>query len=173
MKTMTKRICCLFAAVMMAAVILLPLSADAANTPDQTAEIAVLPANPRLSYNAGSCRRMEGKPYVVVIYLDDDVSNWTEEEVKFHQENLINLGLAFIEENAKKWGVFLDIGVGYYTTYGHPDRPVKYNGIVENYNDGKPVTIFWSRLRQHWDMAPKPKCTTALQNLPERSRWLT
>lgn len=136
MKTMTKRIGCLFAAVMMAAVILLPLSADAANTPDQTAEIAVLPANPRLSYNAGSCRRLEGKPYLVVVFLDDDVSNWTEEEVKSYQENLINPGLAFIEENAKKWGVFLDIGVGYYTTYGYPDRPMKYEGVVDSHNSG-------------------------------------
>ena len=137
MKTMTKRICCLFAAVLMAAVILLPLSADAANTPDQMAETAVLPANPRLSYNAGSCRRLEGKPYVLVVYLDDNVSNWTEEEVLSYQENLIKPALTFMEENAKKWGVFLDIGMGYYATYGHPDRPVKYDGIVETYNDGK------------------------------------
>lgn len=137
MKFLRKRICCLIAALLAAYMVLVPLPAEASDQPEKAPEAAVLPENPRLKYNAGSCRRLEGKPYVLVVYLDDDVSNWTEEEVLSYQENLIKPALTFMEENAKKWGVFLDIGMGYYATYGQPERPVKYDGIVENYNDGK------------------------------------
>ena len=114
---------------------MLPLSARASAASEQAPEASVLPENPRIKYNAGSCRRLEGRPYVLVVYLDDNESNWTEEEVKSYQANLIEPALTYIEENAKKWGVFLDIGMGYYATYGHPDRPVKHSSAVEDYNE--------------------------------------
>lgn len=91
----------------------------------------------RPGYDAGNCRQLKGAPFVMVIYLDDDVSNWTEEEVLTYNETLIEPALSYMEENAAKWGVYLDLNYGYYATYGHPDRPVKYNGTVENFNDGK------------------------------------
>lgn len=137
MNSLKKRIGYLIATLLMAAAVVLPLSVRAADKPAQPPETSVLPENPRVKYNAGSCRRLEGKPYVLVVYLDDDESNWTEKEVLSYQQELIEPALTFMEENAKKWGVFLDIGMGYFATYGHPDRPVKYDGIVEDFNDGK------------------------------------
>jgi hypothetical protein len=92
--------------------------------------------NMRPSYNAGNCKRLAGKPFVMVIYLDDDVSNWTEEEVHVYNERLINPALDFLDDNAAKWGVNLCMKTGYYASYGHPEEPVKYDGVVENFNDG-------------------------------------
>ena len=91
----------------------------------------------RASYNVGTCRTLEDSPFVLVIYLDDDVSGWTEEMVYSYNAGLIEPAMTFIEENAAANGTALDIQYAYYATYGHPDRPVKYNGTVENFNDGE------------------------------------
>lgn len=88
------------------------------------------PQNTRPSYNVGNCRTLEGKPYVVVIYLDDCESSWTESGVLNFNQTLVQPALDFLEEHASRWGVRLDLEMGYYATYGHPNRPVKYNGRV-------------------------------------------
>lgn len=93
-------------------------------------------AEKRPTYNSGNCRRLAGKPFVMVIYLDDDVSSWTEEEVGIYSENLIYPALEFLEDNAAKWDVPLCLKTGYYATYGHPDRPVKYDGVIDTFEDG-------------------------------------
>ena len=98
-------------------------------------ELKTPAANQRPSYNVGNCRRLAGNPFVMVIYLDDDVSSWTEEEVLTYNERLIYPALDFLDDNAAQWGVNLCMKTGYYATYGHPDRPVKYDGVVENFLD--------------------------------------
>lgn len=95
-----------------------------------------IPENKRSKYGSGTCYRLEGNPYILTIFLDDDVSSWNEEKVHIYLNDLVNPGLEFIEENAAKWGRELEFGIGYYATYGHPDRPVKYSGTVEAHNDG-------------------------------------
>lgn len=93
-------------------------------------------ASMRPAYNSGNCRRLAGKPFVMVIYLDDDVSSWTEEEVLAYDQNLIAPALDFLDDNAAKWDVDLCMKTGYFATYGHPYRPVKYNGVIEDFSDG-------------------------------------
>lgn len=95
-----------------------------------------IPENTRYKYNIGSCKTLEGTPYVLAIFLDDDVSSWPEEKVYDYWDELLFPGMAFLEENAAKWGVELDFKVGYYATYGHPDRPVKYDGVIKTFTDG-------------------------------------
>ena len=90
----------------------------------------------RLSYNVGNCKALEGKPYVLAIFLDDDVSHWSEEEVLRYWRDLIDPGLTFLEENAALWGAELEFQKGYYASYGHPDRPVKYDGVISTFMDG-------------------------------------
>ena len=107
-------------------------SEDGGKVSMMTAEAADL----RPGYNSGNCRRLAGKPFVMVIYLDDDVSSWTEEEVGSYTENLIYPALDFLEDNAAKWDVSLNLKTGYYATYGHPDRPVKYDGVIDPFEDG-------------------------------------
>lgn len=92
-----------------------------------------IPEDTRRKYNIGSCKTLEGTPYVLAIFLDDDVSSWPEEKVHDYWDQLLFPGMAFLEENAAKWGVELDFQVGYYATYGHPHRPVKYDGVIKTF----------------------------------------
>ena len=105
-------------------------------TGKSAASESAVPENKRPGYDAGGCYRLEGNPYVVAVFLDDDVSSWPEEKVLTYLDQLVKPGLAFIEENAAAWGKELDFGLGYYATYGHPDRPIRYNGVVDSYMDG-------------------------------------
>ena len=98
--------------------------------------LASTPTNMRKAYLSGNCKRLEGTPYVVVFYLDDDVSSWTEEEVAIYNEQLISPALDFLDENAAQWGVDLCMKVGAYASYSHPSRAVAYDGVIENFNDG-------------------------------------
>lgn len=96
-----------------------------------------IPKNTRIRYQSASCHTLEGNPYVLAIFLDDDESSWTEEEVCAYWYNLIVPGQEFIESNAAQWGVELDFQRGYYATYGHPDRPVKYDGVILRYDESR------------------------------------
>lgn len=113
------------------------VSAAGKGSAQNTATESIVPENKRPGYDAGGCYRLEGNPYVIAVFLDDDVSAWTEEKVLTYLDQLVKPGLAFIEESAAKWGKELKFGLGYYATYGHPDRPVKYNGVVETLMEGK------------------------------------
>ena len=104
--------------------------------PDQKQGTGIVPENTRESYNAGSCRQLKDNPYLLVIFLDDDESCWNEKQVLKSLDELVMPAESFMEENARQWGVALDLRIGYYATYGHPDRPVKYNGVIKTYNNG-------------------------------------
>ena len=95
-----------------------------------------IPENTRPGYDAANCHTLAGNPYVLVVFLDDDVSSWPEEKILTYWEELLTPGMTFIEENAAAWDVELDFQCGYYATYGHPDRPVKYNGVVDTHMNG-------------------------------------
>lgn len=87
----------------------------------------------RLSYQTGNCRDLSGNPYVITIFLDDNVSSWSEQEVLNAIWYQVNPGLEYLEQEAAKWGVYLDFNQGYYATYGHPDQPVRYNGVISDF----------------------------------------
>lgn len=95
---------------------------------------SVVPDNKRGRYDSGTCYQLEGDIFAVAIFLDDDVSGWPEEKVLTYLDQLVKPGLKFIEDNAALWDVSLKIDVGYYATYGHPDRPVKYSGVIDPHN---------------------------------------
>ena len=87
----------------------------------------------RQSYNTGSCRTLEGTPLVVVVYLDDDVSSWSREDVLTYQDTLITPALTFMEENAACREVELQFQKVIFASCESPQRPVKYSGTVENF----------------------------------------
>ena len=95
-----------------------------------------VPSMTRSRYDVGSCRQLEGSPYVLFLFLDDDVSSWSEEGVLSYLDRLCMPALEYMEDYAHHYGAQLDFRYGYYATYGHPDRPVKYNGVIDTFNEG-------------------------------------
>lgn len=116
--------------------VVLPWYQGDARTNPVTEVSSGIPANTRRSFNAGNCRQLEGKPFVLFIFLDDDVSCWNEEMVLKYLDTLCEPALDFMEDNARYYGTQLDFQYGYYATYGHPHRPVKYNGVIDTFNEG-------------------------------------
>lgn len=104
--------------------------------PDQKQGTGIVPADTRESYDCGSCRQLKDNPYLLVIFLDDDVSSWSEDRVLTALDEQVMPAIGFMEDNARQWGVSLDVRAGYYATYGHPLKPVKYDGVVKTYDNG-------------------------------------
>lgn len=113
---------------------------EAASLPDRVPGFSAtsdgIPSNTRIRYNVGSCRQLKGSPYVLFIFLDDDVSHWDEQGVLTYLDTLCTPALEYMEEYACHYGVPLDFQYGYYASYGHPSRPVKYNGVIKTHSDG-------------------------------------
>ncbi len=65
----------------------------------------------REDYNLGTCTTLRGNVSVILFYLDDFESAWTEEEINCFTKNEIEPGLLFLEQEAKKYGIELDLTV--------------------------------------------------------------
>ncbi len=83
----------------------------------------------RPAYELANCRKLEGKPVVVLIFMDDNESYWQEDEVLAFTEEHILVGLDYLEKNAKKWGVELDFVIESYST-PLSGYEIKYEGTV-------------------------------------------
>ncbi len=88
-------------------------------------------------YELANCRNLEGNPVVVLIFIDDNESYWTKDEVSTFTEEHILVGLDYLEENAKQWGGHLDFVIESYSTQ-LSGYEIKYEGIVNPnlYNGG-------------------------------------
>ena len=88
-------------------------------------------------YELANCRKLKGNPVVVLIFIDDNESHWTKDEVSTFTEEHILVGLEYLEKNAKQWGVNLDFVIESYSTQ-LSGYEIKYEGIVDHnlYNGG-------------------------------------
>lgn len=78
----------------------------------------------REDYQHGTCKNLQGDVSVVLFYMDDFESEWTDEQMDRFTENEIEPGLRFLEEEAAKYGVTLNLVIQ--QVY----RSVPYNGEV-------------------------------------------
>ncbi len=80
-------------------------------------------------YGLGINKRLEGKPVVVLLYMDDQESKWTKEEIDAFTKNEVCVALDYLEERAKEWGVELDFVVESLST-PDCDFRLRYFGVV-------------------------------------------
>lgn len=65
----------------------------------------------RKDYNFGTCKTLSGNISVILFYVDDFESKWTNEEIDLFTKNEVEPGLVFLEQEAKKYGVELNLTV--------------------------------------------------------------
>ena len=65
----------------------------------------------REDYNLGTCKTLSGNVSVILFYMNDFESTWTDEEIDLFTKNEIEPGLAFLEQEAQKYGVELHLTV--------------------------------------------------------------
>ena len=70
----------------------------------------------RPSYRRGICRNFSGTPVVVLLFMDDDESFWTEDEVHTFTNESVMPALDFLKREAAFWNVELDFVLESYST---------------------------------------------------------
>ena len=93
----------------------------------------------RPKYNRGTCYELSGTPCLLCIYVDDDESSWTPEEIEKFDENVVFPGAEFVILQAAEWGIDLRMGVSRYTIGGDRSdvRKVRFNGRIPTVLDGE------------------------------------
>jgi hypothetical protein len=91
----------------------------------------------RPHYELANCRHLKGSPVVVLLFIDDNKSYWTKDEVLTFTQEQILPGLKYLEKKASEWGVDLNFVVESYST-SLSNFEIKYEGIVNPnlYNGG-------------------------------------
>jgi len=65
----------------------------------------------REDYNYGTCKQLRGDVAVVLFFMDDFESSWTEEEIDVFVRNEIEPAFAYLEKQAEKYSVELDLTI--------------------------------------------------------------
>jgi hypothetical protein len=121
-------------------------SAPAESTESETGEDG-LSAIDRLrpDYNLGTCKSLRGEVAVVLFYVDDDESKWTREERERFTQNEVKPALAFLEQQAARYGVELKL------TVKHSYYSVNYDGeVIQSFKETGYATsdVLWQMARQ-------------------------
>ncbi len=82
----------------------------------------------RPDYDLGNCKALAGRVAVILFYMDDFESSWTREEADAFTENEIEPALAFLEEQAARYGVSLQLEIKQSHVYSYYDKTVDTNG---------------------------------------------
>lgn len=91
----------------------------------------------RPAYDVGTCRELSGTPFVLSIYVDDDESSWTAKNAETFQNNAVLPDLAFLNEQATKWGGNLSLRSAMYVTDSSNNIVVRYDGTILTGKDGE------------------------------------
>ncbi len=83
-------------------------SAEISETPEEDLE----PIDQwREYYNNGTCKSLKGNVSVLLFYVNDFESSWTDEETDRFTKNEVEPALLFLEKEAEKYGVELNLTV--------------------------------------------------------------
>ena len=90
----------------------------------------------RVDYNLGTCKHLRGDVSVVLFFIKDYESSWTDNEISDFTEKEMISGLDFLENQAKKYGVDLELNIR--QTHSN----VFYDGeVIEDINQNGNATI--------------------------------
>lgn len=81
-------------------------------------------------YNIGFNRQLRGTPLIYAIFMDDDESSWDAASIEAFLSYELDPAVLFLENEAKKWGVSLDLSVRSFGTALNQGYTLKYEGIV-------------------------------------------
>lgn len=91
-------------------------------------------------YNIGYNKQLRGTPIIYAIFMDDDESSWDTASIELFLSNEVDPAIAFIENEAKKWNVSLDLSVRSFATALNQGYTLKYEGIVNKNLRAAPST---------------------------------
>lgn len=81
-------------------------------------------------YNIGYNKQLRGAPIIYAIFMDDDESSWTTSAIEAFLNYEVDPAVEFLENEAKKWNVSLDLSVRSFATALNQGYTLKYEGTV-------------------------------------------
>lgn len=89
----------------------------------------------RSRYGLGTCHTLSGEQTVVLFFVDDAESYWTEAEVRDFTELRVIPALEFLSEQAAIWGIELSFTVKRYSTPLSEGLSLLYDGeVIQDFN---------------------------------------
>ncbi len=86
-------------------------------------------------YGLGTNKELEGLITVVLVFVDDNSTYWTQSEVNDFLEYQANPAFNYLIAEAAKWDVELSFDIGYYSTHSI-GASIKYEGNIGTGLDG-------------------------------------
>lgn len=82
-------------------------------------------------YNIGNCKKLVGKVYTLVIFLEDNESRWDEKDINQFYNNKFFPSFNYLKEQSELRKVPLDLDCGQYATCADGMTRIRYDGIIE------------------------------------------
>lgn len=90
-----------------------------------------VPGDPyRPMFDKGTCRNFSGKIYLLTIYVDDEESSWSQEEIDAFHQQVTSPALNYLAYQAQNRNIPLEFSSGYYSTDLERGRVIRYPGIL-------------------------------------------
>ena len=129
----------------------------------------------RGEYGKGVCGTLKQDAYVVALFVDDEVSSWTSEEIEVFMESNVKDGLEYIESQAEAYGQNTSLRFGYYRENGIAKK-VALNQKIDDCTGIKEWTAIKNSLILHqiarklgyanaWHMLASDRKTTGMQQI--------
>ncbi len=87
-------------------------------------------------YDIGSCRKLVGSVYTLVVFLDDYESSWSDSARSDFYNNRFEPSASYIINEAERRNINLEFNYGQYSTKKDSDKHLVYDGIVANSPNG-------------------------------------
>ncbi|MBQ2934459.1 MAG: hypothetical protein IJE02_07595 [Clostridia bacterium] len=81
-------------------------------------------------YNIGHNKQLRGTPIIYAIFMDDDESSWDTASIEMFLSDEIDPAVRYLESEAKKWQVDLNLSVKSFATVLNQGYTLKYEGVV-------------------------------------------
>lgn len=81
-------------------------------------------------YNIGHNKQLRGTPVIYAIFMDDDESSWDTLSIESFLRYEIKPAVEYLENEASKWGIELDISIKTFATVLNQGYTINYEGIV-------------------------------------------
>lgn len=85
-------------------------------------------------YGMGTCTSLTNDPHILYMFVSDNESAWTNDEAVNFINSVLSPGVWWLEDEAAKWGVDVNIGATYYLGTG--DGICHYDGILDDCDAG-------------------------------------
>ena len=114
-------------------------------------------------YNTGVCKTLAEDTHFVVLFLNDDHSSWSEDEMKNYLREAVEPGLSFIRTQGSNYGFDLELDYSYHVTPEGKPRAVTYSGVVVDTESGAINDDIMEQCAQQlgfeskWDMLEKDR----------------